>query len=78
MRTTSHPGVPVANEVILPIAGRLDPLGAPERTREVLADSAGFGATNAYPRFERHSLGHYLECLDTIAALHDPGGEINN
>jgi hypothetical protein len=70
--------LPDSFEVVLSTVGELDPLGAPEHTREVLADTAGFGATIAYPRFEHHSLGHYLESLEALAALHDPNGGVTS
>lgn len=65
--------LPEGFEVILPTVERLDPSGDPERTREALALTAACGVTIAYPRFEHHSLGHYLESLEALAALHDPG-----
>lgn len=66
--------LPAGFDVVLPTVGVLDPLGEPERTVEVLGQTARCGVTIAQPRFVHHSLAHYVECLEALAELHDPGG----
>jgi probable F420-dependent oxidoreductase len=62
-------------EVILPPAAALDPINEPERTRDILADTAAHGATIVKAIFTHTSLQHYLESLHALAELHPPGGE---
>jgi probable F420-dependent oxidoreductase len=61
-------------EVVLPPAAPLDPINEPERTRDVLGDTAAHGATIVSAMFTHTSLGHYLENLQALAELHPPGG----
>jgi probable F420-dependent oxidoreductase len=61
-------------EVVLPPAAALDPINEPERTRDVLADTAAHGATIISAMFTHTSLQHYLENLQALAELHPPGG----
>ncbi|OMC57141.1 LLM class F420-dependent oxidoreductase [Mycobacterium sp. IS-836] len=61
-------------DVVLPPAGPLDPINEPERTRDVLADTAAHGATIISAWFTHTSLQHYLENLHALAELHAPGG----
>ena len=61
-------------EVVLPPAAPLDPINEPERTRDVLADTAAHGATIISAMFTHTSLQHYLENLQALAELHPPGG----
>jgi probable F420-dependent oxidoreductase len=61
-------------EVVLPPAAPLDPINEPERTRNVLADTAAHGATIISAMFTHTSLQHYLENLQALAELHPPGG----
>jgi probable F420-dependent oxidoreductase len=60
--------------VVLPPATPLDPISEPERTRDVLADTAAHGATIISAMFTHTSLQHYLENLHALAELHPPGG----
>ena len=57
-------------EVILPTVKRVDPIGQPEQTQEILAATAACGATIAYATFRHESLADYLERLEALAALH--------
>jgi probable F420-dependent oxidoreductase len=61
-------------EVVLPPAAPMDPINDPERTRDVLADTAAHGATIISAMFTHTSLQHYLENLQALAELHPPGG----
>jgi probable F420-dependent oxidoreductase len=61
-------------EVVLPPAALLDPINEPERTRDVLGDTAAHGATIISAVFTHTSLRHYLENLQALAELHPPGG----
>jgi probable F420-dependent oxidoreductase len=61
-------------EVVLPPAALLDPINEPERTRDVLGDTAAHGATIISAMFTHTSLRHYLENLRALAELHPPGG----
>jgi probable F420-dependent oxidoreductase len=61
-------------EVVLPPAAPLDPINEPERTRDVLAETAAHGATIISAMFIHTSLQHYLENLQALAELHPPGG----
>jgi probable F420-dependent oxidoreductase len=61
-------------EVVLPPAAPLDPINEPERTRDVLGDTAAHGATIISAMFNHTSLQHYLENLQALAELHPPGG----
>jgi probable F420-dependent oxidoreductase len=61
-------------EVVLPSAALLDPINEPERTRDVLGDTAAHGATIISAMFTHTSLRHYLENLQALAELHPPGG----
>ena len=61
-------------EVVLPPAAPLDPINEPQRTRDVLADTAAHGATIISAMFTHTSLQHYLENLQALAELHPPRG----
>ena len=61
-------------EVVLRPAAPPDPINEPERTRDVLADTAAHGATIVSAMFTHTSLQHYLENLQALAELHSPGG----
>jgi probable F420-dependent oxidoreductase len=67
--------LPPGFEVVLPPPALLDPINDPERTRDVLADTAAHGATVISSVFTHTSLQHYLENLHALAELHPPGGE---
>jgi probable F420-dependent oxidoreductase len=61
-------------EVVLPPTAPLDPINEPERTRDVLGDTAAHGATIISAMFTHTSLQQYLENLQALAELHPPGG----
>jgi probable F420-dependent oxidoreductase len=67
--------LPPGFEVVLPPPAPLDPINDPERTREVLADTAAHGATIVSAWFTHTSLQHYLENLHALAELHPPAGQ---
>jgi probable F420-dependent oxidoreductase len=56
-------------EVVLPPPAPLDPIGEPDRTRDVLATLAAHGATIVTATFAHASLSHYLEQLQALAEL---------
>jgi probable F420-dependent oxidoreductase len=62
-------------EVVLPPPELLDPIGEPERTHDVLGETAAHGATIISAIFRHTSLQHYLENLHALAELHPPTGE---
>jgi probable F420-dependent oxidoreductase len=66
--------LPTGFEVILGPPALLDPINDPERTRDVLADTAAHGATIVRAIFTHTSLQHYLENLQALAELHPPDG----
>jgi probable F420-dependent oxidoreductase len=66
--------LPTGFEVILAPPALLDPINDPERTRDVLADTAAHGATIVRAIFTHTSLQHYLENLQALAELHPPDG----
>ncbi|WP_201408380.1 LLM class F420-dependent oxidoreductase [Mycobacterium paraintracellulare] len=61
-------------DVILPTPSLLDPIGNPERTRDLVAETAAHGATIVSAAFRHTSLPHYLENLQALAELHPPSG----
>ncbi|WP_445159752.1 LLM class F420-dependent oxidoreductase [Mycobacterium sp. Dal123C01] len=65
--------LPTGFEVVMAPA-LLDPINEPERTRDILADSAAHGVTNVRAVFTHTSLQHYLENLQALAELHPPDG----
>jgi probable F420-dependent oxidoreductase len=62
--------LPPQFDVVLPPTERLDPMGAPEKTLEVLAATAAAGATIVSAGRPHDTLGEYLEYLDALAILH--------
>lgn len=66
--------LPTGFEVILGPPALLDPINDPERTRDILADTAAHGATIVRAIFTHTSLQHYLENLQALAELHPPDG----
>lgn len=56
-------------EVVLPPPAPLDPINEPERTRDVLAETAAHGATTISAVFTHTSLQSYLENLQALAEL---------
>ncbi len=61
-------------DVVLPSPALLDPIGEPERTRDLLGETAAHGATIVSAWFRHTSLSHYLESLQALAELHPPAG----
>jgi probable F420-dependent oxidoreductase len=59
-------------EVVLPPPAPLDPINDPERTRDILGETAEHGATIISTFFSHTSLQHYLENLQALAELHPP------
>lgn len=56
-------------EVVLPPPAPLDPINAPERTRELLGETAAHGATIISTYFRHTSVAHYLENLQALAEV---------
>ena len=56
-------------EVVLPSPAALDPINKPERTRDLLGETAAHGATIISTYFKHTSLQHYLENLQALAEL---------
>jgi probable F420-dependent oxidoreductase len=57
-------------DVVLPPAGGLHPIEEPDRTQEVLAETAAAGATIVGIRRGHDTLEEYLEYLEALAAVH--------
>ncbi len=66
--------LPTGFEVELQPVARLDPIGDPGRTQEVLAETAAVGATTILVRFRTDSLEEYLERMEALAAVHGAAG----
>jgi probable F420-dependent oxidoreductase len=60
--------LPEGFEVVLPPTALLDAIDEPARAQEILAETAGCGATTVSCAFRHRSLAHYLENLEAIAA----------
>ncbi|ORB57818.1 LLM class F420-dependent oxidoreductase [Mycobacterium persicum] len=60
-----HPGF----EVVLTPPAPLDPIGEPQLTRDVLAETAAHGATTICATFVHTSRQHYLESLQALTEL---------
>ncbi|MGO8771487.1 MAG: LLM class F420-dependent oxidoreductase [Mycobacterium sp.] len=56
-------------EVVLPPPAPLDAINEPERTRDLLGETAAHGATIVSAIFTHTSLQHYLENLQALAEL---------
>lgn len=56
-------------EVVLTPATQLDPIGEPQRTRDMLAEMSEHGATTIAATFVHTCLQHYLESLQALAEL---------
>ncbi len=61
--------LPPGFDVVLPPPAPLDPIDEPERTRDLLAETAAHGATIVSAVFTHTSLQHYLENLHALAEL---------
>ena len=62
--------LPAGFEVVLPPAGRLDPINEPGRTQEVLAETEAAGATIVGVTARRDSLEEYLDHIEALAGVH--------
>ncbi len=62
--------LPEGFEVELPPAGRLDPIGEPDRAQEVLAETVAAGATTVAVRFKADTIEDYLERMEALADVH--------
>lgn len=60
---------PEGFEVVLTPERALDPAAEPGRVEEALGELARVGATIVSPRLVGHSLAHYVEQLEALAAL---------
>jgi probable F420-dependent oxidoreductase len=67
--------VPEGFEVVMPADHSLDPVGAPEKTKETLETMAAGGTTTLSARFIHHSLEHYLEQIHSLAEMHGLDGQ---
>ena len=66
--------LPADFEVELQPVARLDPIGDPGRTEEVLAETVAVGATTVLVRFRTDSLEEYLERMEALATVHGIAG----
>ena len=62
--------LPTGFEVVLPPTARLEPIAEPDRTQEILAETAAHGATVALCGFRHRSIEEYLDKLEALATLH--------
>ncbi|ADP84556.1 TIGR03619 family F420-dependent LLM class oxidoreductase [Pseudofrankia inefficax] len=62
--------LPAGFEIVLGPGRPLDPIADPDAAAEELAELAAAGATIASARLVHHSLQHYLDQLEALAALH--------
>ena len=67
--------VPAAFDVVLPTVKRVDPIGEPDQTQEILAATAACGATITYATFRHESLPDYLDKLEALAQVHAAMGD---
>jgi hypothetical protein len=61
--------LPQGFDLVTTAESAFDPVNAPERAREVIAQYQELGATVMNVSFIHHSLEHYLEQLDAFAEL---------
>jgi probable F420-dependent oxidoreductase len=57
-------------EVVLPPTASLNPIGEPDRTQEILAETAAHGATIVLCGFPHQSIEEYLDKVEALAAVH--------
>ena len=62
--------LPVGFEVVLPPTARLEPIAEPDRTQEILAETAAHGATTISCGFRHRSLDEYLDKLEALSLVH--------
>jgi probable F420-dependent oxidoreductase len=63
--------VPSGFDVVLPPTERLDPIGEPSKTQEVLGQTAALGATIIMSGFASRTLEEYLEQLEALAVVRE-------
>jgi probable F420-dependent oxidoreductase len=56
-------------EVVLPPVARLDPINEPNRTQEILTETAAAGATTVSIGHATETLGEYLEFIEALATV---------
>ncbi|OBH52844.1 LLM class F420-dependent oxidoreductase [Mycobacterium sp. E2479] len=61
-------------DIVLSAPALLDPIGKPEKTRDLLDETIAAGATIVNAAFRHTSLQHYLESLQALAELHPTTG----
>jgi probable F420-dependent oxidoreductase len=61
--------LPEGFDVVLGPPRPLDPMGDPDGTRQAMAEMEAAGATAVHAGFVHHSVEHYLEQLEALAAL---------
>ena len=66
--------LPPAFEVVLPPAARLDPIGEPGHTQDILAATAAAGATIVSAGRPHDTIEQYLDYLEALAAVHSASG----
>jgi probable F420-dependent oxidoreductase len=62
--------LPTGFEVVLPPTARLEPIAEPDRTQEILAETAAFGATIVSCGFQHSSIEEYLDKLEALSLAH--------
>jgi probable F420-dependent oxidoreductase len=62
--------LPDGFEVVLPPTARLEPIAEPDRTQEILAETAALGATTISCGFRHRSLDEYLDKLEALSLVH--------
>ena len=62
--------LPTGFEVVLPPTARLEPIAEPDRTQEILAETAAFGATIVSCGFRHSSIEEYLDKLEALSLAH--------
>ena len=68
--------LPAGFEVVLPPTARLEPIDEPERTQQILADTAALGATIVSCGFKHRSLEEYVDKLEALATVHAAMGTV--
>jgi hypothetical protein len=62
--------LPDGFEVVLPPTARLEPIAEPDRTQEILGETAALGATTISCGFRHRSLDEYLDKLEALSLVH--------
>jgi hypothetical protein len=61
--------LPPTFEVVLPPVDRLDPINEPDRTQEILTETAAAGATIVSIAHAAETFGEYLEYIEALATV---------